>query len=339
MSMADLSTEYLGLKLANPLVPSASPLSRDLDTARRLEDAGAPALVMYSLFEETILHEEQQMQRFLMEQETGFAEAGGFFPEPPNYSSSLDDYLEQLAALKESLDIPVIASLNGISSHGWLSHGKELQEAGADALELNVYYIAADPGETAADVEQRYVSLLQELKQAVDIPITLKLSNQFSALGNLVGRLEQAGADGVALFNRFYQPDIDLETLQVKHALQLSESHEALLRIRWVALLYGRVKLSLAVTGGFHGPHDVLKALLAGADVTHLCSTLLQHGPGRLAEILDGMQRWMEEKEYSSVSQLKGSISQQHAIDPGAYERANYLSVLDSYTSPSGVLR
>jgi dihydroorotate dehydrogenase (fumarate) len=339
MSMVDLSTEYLGLKLANPLVPSASPLSRDLDMARRLEDAGAAALVMYSLFEETIHHEERQMQRFLVEQGTGFAEAGDFFPEPPRYSSSLDDYLAQLAALKASLDIPVIASLNGVSGDGWITHGRSLQDAGADALELNVYYIAADPDETAEEVEQRYVSLLQELKEAVNIPVTLKLSHQFSALGNMVRQLEQAGADGVALFNRFYQPDIDLETLQVRPALKLSDTHEALLRIRWVALLYGRVKLSLAVTGGLHTAEDVLKALLAGADVTHLCSTLLQHGPGRLTGILDGMRAWMEEKEYEAVSQLKGSVSQQHAIDPGAYERANYLDVLDSYSPSPGVLR
>jgi len=337
--MVDLSTEYLGLKLANPLVPSASPLSRDLDTAKRLEDAGASALVMYSLFEETIHNEERQMDRFLVEQGTGFAEADGFFPEPPRYSSSLDDYLAQLTALKASLDIPVIASLNGVSGDGWLGHGLDLQEAGADALELNVYYVAADINETAADVEQRYVSLLQELKEAVNIPVTLKLSHQFSAPGNFIRQLEHAGADGVALFNRFYQPDIDLDSLQVTPSLQLSDPHEALLRIRWVALLYGRVQLSLAVTGGIHGADDALKALLAGADVTHLCSALLQHGPGRLGEILGDMQRWMEEKEYASVSQLKGSVSQQHAIDPGAYERANYLNVLDSYSPSSGVLR
>jgi dihydroorotate dehydrogenase (fumarate) len=279
------------------------------------------------------------MQRFLVDQGTGFAEADGFFPEPPSYSSSLDDYLEQLTKLKTSLDIPVIASLNGVSSDGWVGHGLDLQEAGADALELNVYYVAAGIGETAEDVEQRYVSLLQELKEAVNIPVTLKLSNQFSALGNMVKQLERAGADGVALFNRFYQPDIDLDTLQVKPALQLSDPAEALLRIRWIALLYGRVKLSLAVTGGIHSAEDALKALLAGADVTHLCSTLLQHGPGRLTEILDGMRAWMTDKEYASVSQLKGSVSQQHAIDPGAYERANYLNVLDSYSPAPGVLR
>lgn len=337
--MVDLSTEYLGLKLANPLVPSASPLSRDLDSAKRLEDAGASALVMYSLFEETIHHEERQMDRFLVEQATGFAEADGFFPEPPSYSSSLDDYLAQLARLKEALEIPVIASLNGVSSDGWVSHGLDLQEAGADALELNVYYVAADITETAEQVEQRYVSLLQELKEQVRIPVTLKLSNQFSALGNFVKQLERAGADGVALFNRFYQPDIDLDSLDVKPALKLSDPSEALLRVRWIALLYGRVKLSLAVTGGIHGHEDALKALLAGADVTHLCSTLLKHGPGRLTEILDGMRAWLLEKEYASITQLKGSVSQQHAIDPGAYERANYINVLDSYSPSDGVLR
>jgi len=333
--MPDLSTEYLGLKLSNPLVPSASPLSGNLDDARRLEDAGASALVMYSLFEEEVRAEEEQAARFLHHQDIGHAEADSFLPLPAHYTSRLDDYLHQLQALKAALDIPVIASLNGVSTNGWVDHGRELQEAGADALELNVYYVAADPKESGEAVEQRYVEILRELRRQVSIPVTMKLSEQFSAIPHLVKQLEAAGADGVALFNRFYQPDIDLETLQVTPALELSTPAEALLRIRWVAMLSGRVKLSLAVTGGIHGAPEVLKAMLAGADVTHLCSALLQHGPEHITVILRDLQHWLEENEYESLAQLKGSLSQQHAPDPAAYERANYLSVLRSFLEKS----
>lgn len=336
--MTDLSTEYLGLRLANPLVPSASPLSRDLDTAKRLRDAGAPALVMYSLFEEKIEQEEQQLARFLHQQAIGHAEADSFHPVPADYHSYLDGYLEQLRRLKE-LDIPIIASLNGTTLGGWVEYGKLLEQAGADALELNVYYIAANLAESSAEVEQRYLDILQQLHQQVSIPITMKLSSQFSSPLHFARRLEQVGAAGVALFNRFYLPDIDLETLKVTPTLSLSRSQEALLRVRWTALLHGRVNLSLAVTGGFHTAGDVLKALLAGADVTHLCSALLENGPQHLARVLDDLRHWLDEHEYESVRQLKGSLSQQHAIDPAAYERVNYLSVLDNYTPPPGVLR
>jgi len=335
----DLKTEYLGLQLANPLVPSASPLSKDLDMARRLEDAGASALVMYSLFEEKIESEEAHLNRFMHQQDIGHAEASSFYPVPDDYISHQDEYLEQLQKLKTQLDIPVIASLNGTSRSGWIHYGKELQQAGADALELNVYYVAAAVDETSEDVEDRYIGLLKALRQHVTLPITMKLSSQFSSLLHLAQRLEGAGANGLALFNRFYQPDINLETLDVIPKLELSSSIESLLRIRWTALLYGRVDLSLAVTGGFHTTEDILKALLAGADVTHLCSALLQNGPAHLAEIRKQLEDWLEAHEYESVGQLKGSISQQHAIDPSAYERANYVNVLDSYSTPSGVLR
>jgi dihydroorotate dehydrogenase (fumarate) len=337
--MVDLTTEYLGLQLANPLVPSASPLSKDLDMAKQLEDAGASALVMYSLFEEKIDYEEEHMARFLHEQSIGHGEASSFHPVPDNYISHQDEYLEQLHNLKTHLDIPIIASLNGTSSSGWIHYGKELQQAGADALELNVYYVAADPAETSRDVEARYINLLKDLRQHVSLPITMKLSSQFSAILDMAQQLEAAGANGLALFNRFYQPDVDLESLKVIPRLELSSSMESLLRIRWVALLHGRVNLSLAVTGGFHTTEDILKALLAGADVTHLCSALLHHGPEHLTEILQDLKIWLEEHEYESVSQLKGSISQQHAIDPAAYERANYVNVLDSFSHPRGVRR
>jgi dihydroorotate dehydrogenase (fumarate) len=337
--MVDLTTDYLGLKLANPLVPSASPLSRDTDSARRLEDAGASALVMYSLFEEKIEAEEHQMERFFYNQSIGHNEAYSFHPVPDNFQTYQEMYLEHLQTLKSELSIPVIASLNGTSLSGWVEYGKQMQQAGADALELNIYHLAANAEESGETVEARYLDILQELKEQVSVPIVMKLSSQFSSPIHFVKRLEAAGADGIALFNRFYQPDIDLETLEVLPKLVLSTSAEALLRIRWTALLYGRTKMSLAVTGGFHQAPDVLKALLAGADVVHLCSVLLQHGTGRLAEILTEMEQWLAEHEYESVSQLKGSVSQQHAIDPSTYERANYVQVLDSYSSPAGVLR
>ncbi len=337
--MVDLTTDYLGLKLANPLVPSASPLSKDLDSARRLEDAGASALVMYSLFEEKIEAEEHQMDRFFYNQSIGHNESDSFHPMPENIQTYQEQYLEHLQQLKSALSIPVIASLNGTSLSGWVEYGKQLQQAGADALELNIYHLAANADENGDAVEQRYLDILQELKGQVSVPIVMKLSSQFSSPIHFAKRLEAAGADGIALFNRFYQPDIDLETLEVVPKLELSSSAEALLRIRWTALLYGRTKLSLAVTGGFHQTPDVLKALLAGADVVHLCSVLLKHGTSRLREILAEMEQWLAEHEYESVNQLKGSVSRQHAIDPSAYERANYVQVLDSYSSPAGVLR
>ncbi len=337
--MVDLTTHYLGLKLANPLVPSASPLSKSLDTARKLEDAGASALVMASLFEEKIESEAQQLERFFYRQAIGHGEADSFHPVPDTIKTYQDQYIEHLQALKSALAIPVIASLNGTSLSGWLDYGLALQQAGADALELNIYQLPANGHDSSEAVENHYLEIVRKLKTRLSIPLTLKLSSQFSSPINFAKRLETAGADGVVLFNRFYQPDIDLETLQVVPKLELSTSSEALLRIRWTALLYGRVRLSLAVTGGFHQVPEVLKALLAGADVVHLCSVLLEHGTAHLATLLQALESWLDGHEYSSVTQLKGSVSQQHAIDPSAYERANYVQVLDNYSHPSGVLR
>lgn len=335
--MVDLTTEYLGLKLKNPIVPSSSPLSRDPAAALHLQEAGASAIVMHSLFEEKIELETEHFARFFHQQSLGHGEADSFHPVPDNYRSYQDQHLEMLQRLKADLDIPVIASLNGTTHGGWVRYGKELQQAGADALELNVFYVAANPDEGAAEVEGRYVEVLRSLQQQVSIPITMKLSSQFSALIDTVKRFEEAGVSGVTLFNRFYQPDIDLESLRVEPRLELSSSLESLLRIRWAAILYGRVNCSLAVTGGFHRSEDALKALLAGADVVHMCSRLLQDGPGSLTTVLDDMTSWLEQREYDSIAQLKGSVSQQHAIDPAAYARANYIDVLDSYTPPKGV--
>ena len=329
--MIDLSTAYLGLKLENPLVPSSSPLTGELDSAKKLEDAGASALVLPSLFEEAIIYEQQQLEQYVHSQALGHYEAQSYQPVPDDYSSELENHLERIQQFKTALDIPVIASLNGISTSGWIDTGKELQQAGADALELNVYYIAADPGISGEDVEQRYLQLLGDLQQHVSIPITMKLSSQFSSVANMVLKLQQAGAHGVSLFNRFYQPDIDLETLRIKPQLELSTATESLLRIRWIALLRGRVDLSLAATGGFHDRDSIIKALLAGADVTHLCSVLLQRGPAYLATLRQEVVEWLEENEYESVSQLKGSVSRACAINPAALEHSNYLDVIKSY--------
>ncbi|WP_321528871.1 dihydroorotate dehydrogenase-like protein [Sedimenticola selenatireducens] len=331
----DLRTTYLGLTLKNPLVPSASPLSRSLDMAKKLEDAGAAALVMYSLFEEELQHDQEVMDDYLNHQTLGHAEAASFLPLHGDLPSRQDSYLEQLTRLKQALEIPVIASLNGITPGGWIEHGKALQQAGADALELNVYYIAGDSRISGVEVERRYIDLLHELRQHVTLPIAMKLSPQFSSVANIISHLERVGANGVSLFNRFYQPDIDIDSLRVTPQLSLSSSADALLAMRWIAMLYGRVKLSLAATGGVHNHEDAVKMLLAGADVVHLCSTLLIHGTGRLAEILRGIEDWLEESPYESIEQLKGTLSQQHTGDTSAYARANYLQLLNSYL-PAG---
>ena len=335
--MIDLSTDYLGLKLKNPLVPSASPLSRDLDAALQLEDAGAAALVMYSLFEEELQAEDAMLDRFLLHADLGHAEADSFLPGHGEFQGGLERYLEHLHRLKSRLDIPVVASLNGVSLSGWVELGRALQQAGADALELNVYHVAAEMLESGAAVEARYLSLLHELRSVVSIPVVMKLPPFFSSLPHFVKQLEFAGAQGVALFNRFYQPDIDLETLCVVDRLHLSQPEEALLRIRWLSILHGRTRLTLAATGGVHSHEEALKLLLVGADVVHLASSLLQHGPARLTQILRDMERWMDEREYVSIAQLKGSMSQKNLADPSSIARASYLRVLDSFSPRPGV--
>jgi len=335
--MISLETDYLGMTLKNPIVPSASPLSRDLDSARHLEDAGASALVMYSLFEEQLLEEEKNMERFFHNQDLGSPESSSFLPLPANYKSCLESYLEQLQTLKSNLEIPIIASLNGVTNQGWIDFAQELQIAGADALELNIYYVAANIEETAADVEQRYLQMLSHLLTKVDIPVVVKISSQFSSPLNFARSLQETGVQGISLFNRFYQSDINLDTLQVEPHLQLSSPYEALLRIRWAAMLRGHLDIDLAVTGGFHRYEDILKALMVGANVTHVCSLVLQQGPQQITQLLTQMTEWLERKEYDSVKQLQGSLSQKNAIDPSAFERANYRKVLNSFISPNSV--
>ena len=335
--MIDLSTDYLGIKLKNPLVPSASPLSRSLGSALRLEDAGASALVMYSLFEEELRAEESMTERFLAHAVMGHHEAQRFFPDADAFRSGVDRYVEHLQRLKARLEIPVVASLNGVSPTGWIELGRALEEAGADALELNVYHVAGDSKEPGDAVEARYLTLLAELRRVVALPIVMKLSPFFSSLPHFVAQLEAAGAQGVALFNRFYQPDIDLDGLYVVDRLHLSSPDEALLRIRWLSILHGRTNLTLAATGGVHGHEEALKMLLVGADVVHLASSLLSEGPAHLTRILNDMEAWMSEREYVSVAQLKGSMSQQKLADPTAMARASYLRVLDSFAPRGGV--
>lgn len=330
--MIDLTTNYLGLSLKNPLVPSSSPLTGNLDDVRRLQDAGAAAIVLPSLFEESVHQEQKQLEKFVYSQALGHSEAESFQPIPDDYKGELENYLEHLQQLKSTIDIPVIASLNGISTDGWIDYGKELMQAGADALELNVYYVAGDPNQSGEEVENRYLSLLNRLREQVSIPISMKLSSQFSSVVNMVTKLEKQGADGVVLFNRFYQPDIDLETLSIQPKIELSNPMESLLRIRWIALMRSRVELSIAATGGFHHVDDIIKALLAGADAVYLCSVLLTNGTDYCAELLKQLEHWLEEKEYASIKQMQGSVSQSCALDPAAYEHCNYVNVIKSYT-------
>lgn len=334
--MPDLSTRYLGLPLKNPLVPSSSPLSRQLDPILHLEDAGAAAIVMHSLFEEDVRNDERMIERFLVHP-SAFDEGSGHLPGADGYQSRLDTYLEQIAALKARLAIPVIASLNGASRLGWVELGREMQEAGADALELNAWYLPGDPELGGEALEEHYIALLQELKAVVTIPVTMKLSPFFSSLPHFVRRAERAGAAGVSLFNRFFQPDIDLESLKVVDRVQLSTSADGLLTMRWIAILRGGTALTLAASGGVHCAADALKMLLAGADVVHLASTLLLNGPQRLAQILDDLERWLEQREYASVAQLRGSMSQHNVPNPSAFARAAYLDALDSFSPPPGV--
>jgi dihydroorotate dehydrogenase (fumarate) len=328
----NLKTEYLGLKLKNPLVPSASPLSAEVAFVKRMEDQGAAAVVLYSLFEEQINRENRALDHFLTSTGESHAEALSYFPEPEQYHNlEADDYLEHIRRLKESVDIPVIASLNGVSTGGWMSYAFKMEEAGADALELNIYYVAADPEMDSSEVEKMYIDNIRSVKESVSIPVAVKLSPYFSAFANMAKKMENAGADGLVLFNRFYQPDINLETLEVMSSLELSKSFEKRLPLRWIAILSPHLTCSLAATTGVHSAEDAVKMILAGADVVMMTSLLLQKGIDSLGLLLKELVNWMEEKGYESVDQMRGAMSSASVAEAAAFERANYLKILQSY--------
>jgi dihydroorotate dehydrogenase (fumarate) len=331
MTQFDLTTTYLGLHLKNPLVASASPLMKRLDYARRLEDAGASALVMYSLFEEQITHESTELDHYLNRGTHSFAEALSYFPDLETYNVGPEGYLEHLHKVKSAVKIPVIGSLNGISPGGWVQYARKIEQAGADALELNIYYLPTDLDLSSAEVEETYVKLVKEVRAAVTLPLALKLSPFFTALPHVARRFVEAGANGLVLFNRFYQPDLDLDTLEVVPNLELSTSQEMRLPLRWIALLYGRIPADFALTSGVHTARDVLKAMMAGANVAMMTSVLLAQGINRLTHILAHIQLWMEEHEYTSIAQMRGSMSQRAVAEPAAFERANYLKALNSF--------
>ncbi len=327
----DLSTTYLGLKLRSPLVPSASPMTRDLADLKQAEDAGAGAVVLPSVFEEQLRRESAELDLALTQGTESFAEALSYFPQLGEFRLGPEDYLEHVAKAKAALKIPVIASLNGTSVGGWTDYARKIQQAGADALELNIYYIPTDPQLTALDVENTYLDILKAVKAAITIPVAVKLSPFFSNLANMARKLDRAGANGLVLFNRFYQPDIDLETLEVESSLLLSTPQARRLPLRWVAILHGRIQASLAATSGIHTAQDVLKILMAGADVTMLCSVLFRKGMPYIATIEQEIRQWMTVHEYESVTQLKGSLSQKNCPDPSAFERAQYMRVISTY--------
>jgi dihydroorotate dehydrogenase (fumarate) len=329
--MLDLTTTYMGLHLKNPLVASASPLSKKLDTAWRLQDAGAAAIVMYSLFEEQITHESYELDSYLERGTHSYAEAISYFPDLDRYNIGPDSYLEHIHRLKQTVQIPVIASLNGISSGGWVDYAGKIEQAGADALELNIYYLPTDPNLSSTEIENDYVQLVSDVRAKVHIPLAIKLSPFFTALPHIARRFANAGANGLVLFNRFYQPDFDLDSLEVIPNLTLSTSQELRLPLRWIAILYGRIEADFALTSGVHTAQDVLKAIMAGASVTMMTSTLLEHGIGRLRSLQAELQAWMEEHEYTSISEMKGSMSQQAVAEPAAFERANYLKTLNAF--------
>ena len=327
----DLSTTYLGLKLKNPLVASSSPMCEDVANVRRIEDAGASAVILHSLFEEQIELESDELDRFMTEGSEISAESVTHFPELTHRVMGPDAYLSHIVKCKQSITIPVIASLNGTTNGGWLAYAKQMEQAGADALELNIYHVAIDPNATAEQVEQRYVDLLKAIKAEVKIPVAVKLGPYFSSMVNMAKKLDEAGADALVLFNRFYQPDFDLEALEVVPNLILSNSHELLLRLHWIAVIYGHVKADLALTGGVHSAADVVKAMMAGAKIAMMTSALLKRGISYLDTLSTELLIWMGEHEYDSIRQMQGSMSRNAVPQPSAFERANYMKVLSSY--------
>jgi dihydroorotate dehydrogenase (fumarate) len=327
----NLTTNYLGLNLKNPIVASSSPLSHSVDSIRRLEDAGAAAVVMYSLFEEQIGFDSYYIDYHLTQGTDSYAESINYFPDMQNYNVGPDQYINLIRRAKEAVAIPVIGSLNGVSVGGWTDYATLIEEAGADALELNIYYIPTNTELSGIEVEKLYLDILSAVRKAVTIPIAVKLAPFFSSIPNMASRLSDAGADALVLFNRFYQPDFDLENLEVAPRLVLSGSDDLRLPLRWVAILYGRLTADFAITSGIHTAHDVLKGLMAGAKVTMMASELLQNGVRRVGQVLNDLVTWMNEHEYDSVMQMIGAMSQKHCAEPAAFERANYMKMLDSY--------
>lgn len=330
--MIDLTTKFLGLTLRNPIVASAGPLCESLDNIRRLEDQGIGAIVLPSLFEEQLDLESQALDNDLSRGTDEFAESLTFLPDLRNYNLGKDGYLDLIRKAKASVSVPIIGSLNGVSEGGWIRYARDIEQAGADAIELNIYSLVTDPLRSSAEVERGYCDLVSAVKKVVKIPVAVKLSHFFSAVANLSVQLDSAGADGLVFFNRFYQPDLDIETLEVVPSLTLSRPVELLLRLHWVAIVFGRIKADLAITGGVHNGGDVLKSMMAGARVAMMTSALLQNGIEHARTVLNEVTRWMEDHEYESIRQMCGSMSQRNVPDPAAFERANYVRVLSSYT-------
>jgi dihydroorotate dehydrogenase (fumarate) len=329
----NLETNYLGLKLRSPIVPSASPLSEEIGQIKKMEDAGAGAVVLHSLFEEQLRLESHELHHHLTAGTDSFAEALTYFPEPEEFKLGPEEYLEHIARAKQAVQIPVIASLNGSTIGGWTNYAAQMQQAGADAIELNIYYIPTDPMVPAGVVEKNYADILKSVRAAVSIPVAVKLSPFFTNFASMAKQLDDAGANGLVLFNRFYQPDIDLETLEVTPNILLSTPMAMRVPLRWVAILYQHLNASLAATSGIHRAADIIKMLMAGADVTMLCSVLLRRGIEHIRVLETEIRRWMEEHEYESVEQLKGSLSQKNCPDPAAFERAQYMRAITSVRS------
>jgi dihydroorotate dehydrogenase (fumarate) len=332
--MVDLTTTYLGLKLKNPLVASAAqPISDKVEKVKRLEEAGIAAVVIYSLFEEQIIHESLELDHYLSNSTDFSREVSSYYPQTGNFTLAPEAYIEAVNKTKKAVKIPVIGSLNGVSTGGWIKYARKIEDAGADALELNLYYLPTNPVITGSELEDNYVALVQDVCKSIKIPVAVKLSPFFTAIPNIAKRLADAGAKGLVLFNRFYQPDFDLENLEVVPNLVLSNSNDMRLPLRWIAILYGRIQVDLALTSGVHTSEDVLKTMMAGASVSMLTSELLQKGLGRVPILLAEIENWMEEYEYKSIQQMKGSLSQKTVKEPAAFERANYMKVLNSFKS------
>lgn len=327
----DITTTYLGLKLKSPIVPSAGPLSQDISDIREMEDAGAGAVVLYSMFEEQIEHEALELDWHTSVHAESYAEATSYFPEPFEYKLGPEEYLNHIRKAKEAVSIPIIASLNGKSLGGWTDYSKKMEQAGADAIELNIYLLPTDVNKSAAEIEKVYIDIVKSVKSAVKIPVAVKMHPFFSSTANMADQLNNAGADGLVLFNRFYQPDIDLEKLDVVPNVILSTPMAMRLPLRWIAILYGKVKADLAATSGIYTEEDVLKMIMAGANVTMMLSSLLKFGVGHIADVTTRMKAWMEEHEYESIEQMRGSMSYMNVPDPAKFERANYMKVLHSY--------